>query len=164
MHNGGRKASHHQELHPPWHHDTQILIHGMHPQACRDPRIGHHRLNIKQLQTLELLLDSSSLTDSWLHQTKITNCSMDNCSVTYSPLAFRRFLPEIRAMIFSRCVSFRNFKTPVLLVALRCHPELYQEAIAIFYKRNWFHFKLQTLPDLESMSRNAIGHIQKLLI
>jgi hypothetical protein len=71
---------------------------------------------------------------------------MDNCAMTSSPPAFQRFPPEVRAMIFGRCIDFRKTKTPILLIALRGDEELYTEAIKIFYKLNWFRaFKASLL-------------------
>ena len=89
---------------------------------------------------------------------------MDNCSMTYSPLAIRKFPPEIRAMIFAGCVDNKGYKTPNLLVALRGDREMYEEAVQIFYGLNWFRVKLLTLPDFVSMSKKAIENIRKLVI
>ncbi len=53
-------------------------------------------------------IDYSSVTDSKLHETKIFDSSMDNCTMTLSPLALRKFPPEVRAMIFEDCLDLDN--------------------------------------------------------
>ncbi|KAE9378850.1 hypothetical protein N431DRAFT_396722 [Stipitochalara longipes BDJ] len=115
-------------------------------------------LNVVRLTNSTVV--SSSLVDSKLHETPIANCSMDNCTMTSSPLAFRKFPPEIRSMIFAGCIDFNHRKTPVVLVALRSDKEIYEEAIQIFYKLNWFRVKLQNLSGFGSMSRKALESIQ----
>ncbi len=89
---------------------------------------------------------------------------MDNCTMTSSPLAFRKFPPEIRAMIFNGCIHFGGFKTPAIIIALRGDKEMYEEDIQIFYKLNLFRVKLQNLPDFEAMSIKAIQGIRRLAI
>ena len=89
---------------------------------------------------------------------------MDNCSMTSSPLAIRKFPPEIRAMIFAGCINNVGYKTPTILKALRGDKEMYEEAIQIFYKLNWLRVKLSTLPGFEKMSKKAIENIRKLII
>jgi uncharacterized protein YjbI with pentapeptide repeats len=119
---------------------------------------------LTQVHITNCTVVSSSLLDSKLHETKIANCSMDNCTMTSSPLALRRFPPEIRAMIFNGCIHFADHKTPAIIIALRGDKEMYEEAIQIFYKLNSFRVKLQNLTDFEAMSIKAIQGIRKLVI
>jgi hypothetical protein len=85
--------------------------------------------------------------------------------MTSSPLALRRFPPEIRAMIFTGCIHFGGFKTPAIIITLRGDKQMYEEAIQIFYKLNSFRVELQNLPDFEAMSIiKAIQGIRKLVI
>jgi uncharacterized protein YjbI with pentapeptide repeats len=65
----------------------------------------------------------SNLSNCHLHQTKFTAGTLVYSLVTKSPLAFRKFPAEVRAMIFSNGVSLE------LLVALKADPELYWEAV-----------------------------------
>jgi hypothetical protein len=67
-------------------------------------------------------------------------------------------------MIFAGCVEFQDRKIPAVIIALRGDRGLYQEAIHVFYKMNWFRLKLETLPMLESMSKKVFENIQKLAI
>lgn len=67
-------------------------------------------------------------------------------------------------MIFQRCTHFEEFKTPPLLIALRGKRKLYQEALDIFYRLNYFRVKLQNLSDFKPMSKKAIETIQNLTI
>jgi uncharacterized protein YjbI with pentapeptide repeats len=119
---------------------------------------------LSDCQLSNCTIDDSSLVNSKLHETKIVNCSMDNCSMTSSTSVFRKFSPEIRAMIFARCIHFNKNKTPALLIALRGDKELYREAIHFFYNLNWFRVRLGNLAEFESMSKKAIENIRKLII
>jgi len=114
---------------------------------------------------------NSTIVKSSLHMTsKIINCSLDDCTVTKSPLAFHRFPREIRAMIFQCClawVSDNNTmvrKTPKLLVALRCDSKLYSEAIKLFYRQNYFRVNKENFLDCKSMSKHALESILNLKI
>lgn len=101
---------------------------------------------------------------------QITNCTLNDCTVTKSPLAFHRFSEEIKAMIFQYClawISDKNTmvrKTPKLLVALRCDSHLYPEAIKLFYKHNVFRLNKENFQDCESMSKHALANIVQLQI
>ncbi|KAN0115289.1 hypothetical protein V8E51_004833 [Hyaloscypha variabilis] len=119
---------------------------------------------LTQVHITNCTVVSSSLLDSKLHETKIANCSMDNCTMTSSALALRKFPPEIRAMIFNGCIHFGGFKTPAIIITLRGDKQMYEEAIQIFYKLNWFRVRLQNLEDFEAMSIKAIQGIRKLVI
>jgi hypothetical protein len=85
-------------------------------------------------------------------------------AATKSPLSLRRFPPEIRHMIFCDCVHFKDGKTPAILVALRGDPELYYEALQLFYERNYFTLKWSTVDLYRTMSVNALKNILHLNI
>jgi hypothetical protein len=67
-------------------------------------------------------IQDSNLSNCHLHQTKFTASTLVYSLVTKSPLAFRRFPPEVRALIFGNGVALE------LPVALKTDPELYWEA------------------------------------
>jgi hypothetical protein len=67
-------------------------------------------------------------------------------------------------LIFYGCVHFKNGKTPAILVALRSDPELYYEALQLFYKRNYFTLKWSTVDLCKTMSVNALKNIYSLNI
>ena len=125
---------------------------------------------LNKCQLSNCVIKNSSLLDSTLHVSKIISCSLDDCSVTRAPLSFRKFPPEIRAAIFAYCLDWvssedtRVRKTPVLLVALRGDPELYPEAIDLFYKQNCFRVNLENFDDCNSMSKNVLEKITNLKI
>jgi hypothetical protein len=104
------------------------------------------------------------LTESEVHETKIHSSSMDGCIVTTSPLALRKFPPEIREMIFQRCIDTRDNKSPSIIIALRGDKELYREAIKVFYKLNFFRLTWETAPSRKFLSAHTIGSIKKLLM
>ncbi|KAL5326607.1 hypothetical protein ACEPPN_004294 [Leptodophora sp. 'Broadleaf-Isolate-01'] len=102
------------------------------------------------------------LVNSALHETKFAKSSMENCKVITSPLALRRFCPELRKLIFERCIHSCDNTSPVLLVALRGDPELYYEAMKCFYRLNKFRLKLANLSDYGGISKKAAGNIRNL--
>ncbi|KAG4441085.1 hypothetical protein IFR05_003439 [Cadophora sp. M221] len=110
------------------------------------------------------VLSECDLVNTVLHETKFAKLSMENCRVTTSPLSIRRFCPELRKLVFERCVHTRDNTSPVLLVALRGNPEFYYEALECFYRQNRFRLKLANLSDYERMSKKASGAIRHLKI
>jgi hypothetical protein len=129
-------------------------------------------------------LHTSTITDSSLEQCEIYNCSIDNstaedsklhecnwrelqthrCIVSTSPLALRRFPPEIRTLILQRCMDYADRRTPAIILALRGDPELYQEAIRLFYKLNWLRIDHYPLSFYDSVPRGLANKIEKLSI
>ncbi len=103
-------------------------------------------------------------TDSKIHECKFAKLKTNRCTVTNSPLAFRKFPPEIGQLIFQDCVDFKDRKTPVLLAALRGDKELYQEAIQLFYDSNYFELDYSMLDRCSTMTVNALSNISKLKI
>ena len=101
---------------------------------------------------------------------QIRNCSLNDCTVTKSLLAFHKFPGEIRAMIFQYCLAWlsqketRVRKTPELLVALRCDSKLYSEAVKLFYRQNIFRVNKVNFQDCNSMSKHALESILNLKI
>ena len=78
---------------------------------------------------------------------------MEACTPATAPLDLRKFAPEIRELIFQRCIDAKHNKSPPILVALRSDPKLYHEALGVFYKLNYFEvnelntYRLQQLPS-----------------
>ncbi|XMA08856.1 hypothetical protein WAI453_001647 [Rhynchosporium graminicola] len=117
--------------------------------------LDHCRLSDCTVTTCDLVnttFHDSESTESWLEDREIITC----------PLALRRFSPDLRALIFERCIDFTKKKTPVILVALRGDPELYQEALRCFYRLNMFRIRGQNLSDCEKMSERAVAEMRRL--
>jgi hypothetical protein len=119
---------------------------------------------LKKCKLFNCIIRDCSLTEYEVHETKIHSSSMDGCIVTTSPLALRKFPPEIREMIFQRCIDTRDNKSPSIIIALRGDKELYREAIKVFYKLNFFKLTWGTAPSCKFLSANTIGSIKKLLM
>lgn len=64
-----------------------------------------------------------------IYESTLTNISTTKCNITTAPLALRKFPPEIRLMILSH-ISNTN-----LMKAMRVDPELYHEAMEVFFKK-----------------------------
>jgi uncharacterized protein YjbI with pentapeptide repeats len=109
-------------------------------------------------------INGCTATNSKVHECKFAKLKTNGCTVTTSPLAFRKFSPEIRETIFRDCVDFKDRKTPPLLIALRGDKELYQEAIQLFYKLNFFRLDDRIRERVSTMSANALSTISKLTI
>jgi hypothetical protein len=122
-----------------------------------------HSSTFDNCQLFNCTVFDSNLLESELHETKIMGCSLKSCKSTASPLAFRKFPPEIREMIFQRCIGF-NGNTPPLFIALRGDQELYKEALGVFCKLNYFRLSKGSMPVCESMSPNVIENVYKLRI
>lgn len=45
---------------------------------------------------------------------------------------------ELRGMIFKDWLGIKDGKSPVLLIALRGDKELYEQALEVYYKINYF--------------------------
>ena len=92
--------------------------------------------------------------------------------MTLSPLALRKFPPEVRAMIFEDCLDLDNEdglkmgkkEYPALLSALLCDKAMFQEAMDIAWKVNWHCLCLQYLPNWKLCSSKEIEGIRKLNI
>lgn len=87
---------------------------------------------------------------------------------TSLPLAdagLRAFPPEIREMIFhfSNCLIWTG-KTPAILVALRGDPDLYHEALELFYRRNVFRLRNRNAWQTADMSLSALQTIRALIV
>ncbi|KAF8849578.1 hypothetical protein BDZ45DRAFT_680434 [Acephala macrosclerotiorum] len=112
-------------------------------------------------------IQKSSLLTSRIHECKTISSSMSHCQTTSSPLAFRRFPAEIREMIFQGCITNAtnsHKRTPKILIALRCDPEIYQEALRCYYKLNSFTLEQANLSKCSELSLKVLGNIEKLKI
>jgi hypothetical protein len=70
----------------------------------------------------------SNLSRCSVAECKFSSMSTEDCDITTSPLAFRKFPPEIRAAIF------KEAPTVQLMAALRADTELYHDAMPILSK------------------------------
>ncbi|CZR54703.1 uncharacterized protein PAC_04587 [Phialocephala subalpina] len=112
-------------------------------------------------------VQKSTLAASSLHECRTSSSSMEKCQMTSSPLAFRRFPPELREMIFQgRITNITNNRRrmPKILIALRCDPEMYQETLRCYYKLNSFTVLKSNLPKCLQVSSKALANIEKLKI
>jgi uncharacterized protein YjbI with pentapeptide repeats len=111
-------------------------------------------------------INGCTAVDSDIHESTFTKVKMNRCKITTSPLALRRFPPEIRAMIFRYCTPWSSMmrKTPYVLDAIRGDSELYQEALRAFYKQNWFLLDFKNFSRTELMPKNVAENINKLCI
>jgi hypothetical protein len=102
--------------------------------------------------------------DSKIHECKFAKLKITRCAVSTSPLAFRKFPPEIREMIFKGCLEVVDRKTPILLVALRGDLELYQEAIKLFKRVTAFQLDKKMCARFKTLSDSALSNISMLEI
>lgn len=104
--------------------------------------------------------------ESQLHEVEIgARCTIKGGEISYSLLAFRRFPPEVREMIFQRAINFKHTTTKiekgnsnrqrVLLRALRCDRQLYPEAISVCFGLCWHRIMHDGLPQSERALRNV---------
>ncbi|KAF4635129.1 hypothetical protein G7Y89_g2960 [Cudoniella acicularis] len=89
-------------------------------------------------------------------------------TMTNQPLCgkgFRAFPPEIRLMVFRACLenTFHG-KIPELIKALRGDPNLYAEAMTVFYKTNTFSLRKQNDWSFGDMEDAAIKTIKSLRV
>jgi hypothetical protein len=121
---------------------------------------------LEKCNVLNSTINGCTAIDSNIHESAFTKVKMNRCKITTSPLALRRFAPEIRAMIFRYCTPWecRKARTPDMIVALRGDEELYQEALRAFYKHNLFRLDFSNLSKLELMCTKAVVNINKLSI
>ncbi|KAH6681703.1 hypothetical protein B0J14DRAFT_679749 [Halenospora varia] len=132
-------------------HIQTSTIAGVIPQDC-------HFLNCT--------IDNAKLYESTLHQCELAaNIPMRKCTVSKASLIdLHKFAPQIRAMIFSYCLDWtykdptnkHNVitsmdKTPSLIIALREDEKLYQEALHIFYEKNFFRISKDNEESRQAM-------------
>jgi DNA repair exonuclease SbcCD nuclease subunit len=87
-----------------------------------------------------------------------SNSVLKHCQVIKSPLALRRFAPEIRMLIFDYVIEGHG-KTPKLVKALRGDQVMYREALEVLYKKSPI-----PLSFAKKMSPGDIQFIIKLVI
>ncbi|KAL2074850.1 hypothetical protein VTL71DRAFT_8629 [Oculimacula yallundae] len=105
-----------------------------------------------------------NLVSTALHESKFASSSVERCKITTSPLALRKFPPELRILIFERCIDFEDRITPSILSALRGDPELYSEAIDCFYRLNVIRITEKGLSDCDRMSAVTMRSVRRLHI
>jgi hypothetical protein len=111
-------------------------------------------------------IKSSRVRRSTLHETGFDDLYGQKFTFTFSPLAFRKFPPAVRSLIFTHVLAGaadeRGWagEAPALIVALRTEPELYREAMDVMYK--YQPLNVSYLPKYipESLYRN----VQKLTL
>jgi hypothetical protein len=104
------------------------------------------------------------LVDTILHESDFEKSKLSGCNITRSPLAFRRFPPELIPEIFKYCVEFENGKVPALLAALRTDKKFYPEAVYLFSKLNFYVLNEHTIRSCSDLNPKAIRNIFNLKI
>jgi uncharacterized protein YjbI with pentapeptide repeats len=107
---------------------------------------------------------SSELVDTILHESDFEKSKLTGCNITRSPLAFRRFPPELIPEIFKYCVELEDGKVPALLAALRTEREFYLEAVYLFSKLNFYVLNENTMWRCGKLDKKAIRNIFNLKI
>lgn len=122
--------------------------------------------SLEKCNVLNSTINGCTAIDSEIHESTFTKVKMNRCKITTSPLALRRFIPEIRAKIFEYCTSSTkvSFDTPKILIVLRGDSELYQEALRTFYKQSWFPLAFHNFSKTELISAKIAENINKLAI
>jgi hypothetical protein len=106
----------------------------------------------------------SELVDTILHESDFEKSKLSGCNITRSPLAFRRFPPELIPEIFKYCVELENGKVPALLAALRTERKFYLEAVYLFSKLNFYVINDHTIWGCRDLHERAIRKIFNLKI
>jgi uncharacterized protein YjbI with pentapeptide repeats len=107
---------------------------------------------------------SSELVNTILHESDFEKLKLSGCNITRSPLAFRRFPPELIPEIFKYCVEIENGKVPALLAALRTDTKFYLEAAYLFSKMNFYVLNENTMWKCGKLNKKAIRRILNLKI
>jgi hypothetical protein len=88
-----------------------------------------------------------------------------------SSKALRRVAPEIRSMIFKYAhllpdppVHQRPYPVPFLLPALRATPDLYNEALEVYYRINTFALNVETFRGFKNLKIETIKLIRNMYI
>jgi hypothetical protein len=80
---------------------------------------------------------------------------MEKCKSTTALLDLRKFAPEIREQIFQRCIHASSNWSPEILVAPRSDPDLYHEALRVFYRLNYFEVMGSTVLSCDLILTNV---------
>jgi uncharacterized protein YjbI with pentapeptide repeats len=142
-------------------HVRTSVVHDSTFDNCKLDRTTIHNSTFKNCRLINCVVRDSSFVDSKLHETNTANSDFLRTTNTRSRLAFRKFPPEVREMIFRRCLYFGG-KTPSLLIALRGDPELYREALVLFYKLNIFRLNGSNYTAAKLMSKSAVQGIHSI--
>jgi hypothetical protein len=84
------------------------------------------------------------------------------CDLGYTPLAIRKFAPEIRALIFKHAMDDYFCRTPNLLKAFRGDQELSFEALDVFTTNSTFRVHRYNGEGRELMSGGAWKNIRNI--
>jgi hypothetical protein len=120
-----------------------------------------HRMVVHSSDIINSTIARSGLYTSALHKCKLTNNTIRDSEITTSPLALRRFPPEIRQVIFREALGGMVY-TPELIIALRGDPQLYFEALEVLGKTCFFRVSEWNVESRKSMSLGTYETIQNL--
>jgi hypothetical protein len=138
-------------------HDSKILE----CPEIQTTQVTNSTCETSSLQNCDI--DRSKLVDTQIHECNPTQTSMKKCTVTSSPLALRKFAPEIRRLIFAEAIDWTG-KTPELIIALRGDPKLYQEAMDVLCRQCVFTLSPRNREGRMQMPLSVIKTIQNLSI
>ncbi|KAH7418574.1 hypothetical protein BKA64DRAFT_203685 [Cadophora sp. MPI-SDFR-AT-0126] len=123
---------------------------------------GHCAVQESQFNVCDL--QNAKCANSELHQCSgLSQTAMSACQVTFSPLALRRFPPELRSLIFENIIEWTG-KTPDLIKALRGDEELYCESLDVLCKVSTFGISCRNIQNVASMPAHAMENVRRLEI
>jgi uncharacterized protein YjbI with pentapeptide repeats len=135
-------------------------------QVTKSADVRHSSVVQSTISTSELSncdVQQASATKSVFNESNVAASSTIGCSFTSSPLALRKFAPEIRDIIFRHVIEW-NGKMPALIIALRGDHKLYHEALEILYSTCTFIRSERNNITITQMSQPAVESIRKLVL
>jgi uncharacterized protein YjbI with pentapeptide repeats len=138
----------------------------------KPPPISQCRIQTSRVESEEIrdcILNDCKLLVDVAFNVQLQDCMFERAPIrharglhiTRSPLAFRKFPPEIRLLIFAEALADTWWgKTPHLITALRVDPVLYYEAMEVFISTNSFTLSPRNEKSPQLMSVKAWQNIQ----
>ncbi|KAL2074847.1 hypothetical protein VTL71DRAFT_8626 [Oculimacula yallundae] len=136
-----------------------------------------HNLTFTTSTFTNCILSDCIISESTLTNCAISNSVLNSCTVTgaspsqktISPFTLRKLPYELREMVFKDCLEIKNGKSPALMVALRGDKELYEHALKVYYRINYYTIDTQrAMKDqavaLQRLSQRALLGMKKLRV
>jgi hypothetical protein len=102
---------------------------------------------------------------------KVINPTSDKCTISEAGIGkskLLKFPPEIMVMMLVQYFEFSHskapFRVPALVKALRCVPDLYHEALKLYYRRGYFPMRWASRKYIEHLSPTVFKEIRRLSI
>ena len=119
----------------------------------------------------QILKLSFSITGSKLYKCKMLNmkeikdCELHECELAFERCTLEKFLVEVRRMIFELCLRRNRYERGfALIAALRGIGEIYQEALEVFRKLNWFLFEYGDVQMFKLLPNIVVSTIRKITV